>query len=185
MTGQSGEVVKTRWTYLFIANSKVKRCTVQRNSKFSHGTPSPSLHHLPPPSPGCILLLSPGKTQQRGKPGWEGANTSGLSRCQRGEVALPHSGHRVWGCHSSIWVTPERPTVPAHSSGTLSAARSVTHEASQHPCEVGNEPPQSQVGTTGNPPSPHTVKPVAPVCVTRGRCRTAQPRSGFAWTGLN
>lgn len=29
------EEVKTRWTYLFIANSKVKRCTVQRKSNKS------------------------------------------------------------------------------------------------------------------------------------------------------
>lgn len=71
MTGQPGEVVKTRWPYLFIANSKVKRCTVQRNSKVQTSNSQPAvLSHsssLPPPA-GFILLLSSCETEQRIKP---------------------------------------------------------------------------------------------------------------------
>lgn len=110
--------------------------------------------------------------------GWKGeheehgANTSGLSGCQREELALPRSWTAGGGCGTFVaafLVTPsvlQCPALPAHTSvpAILNASHSAANEASQHPCEVGNEPPHLQMGRTGNPPSLRPVKPVLPVC---------------------
>lgn len=174
--GSQEKLLKQDGHNLFIANSKVKRCTVQRNSKSSAmELPARPFRRLPPPSPSSILilLLSPERktTGWEGEHGQHGANSSGLSGCQREEPALPCSW-RVWDFHSSVFVTPPQrssaPSLPARPPQPLGAARI---KASQHPCEVGNEPAHVRMRRTGNPPSLCPVKPVVPVCVALGEAQ--------------
>lgn len=104
--GNQEKLLKQDGHNLFIANSKVKRCTVQRNSKSAamELLASPS-HRLPPPSSSSILLLlSPQVKQNRERERIKPRGGKGGARRARGTHQRPERGVRGqnWPCPAQL-----------------------------------------------------------------------------------